>query len=226
MSSKSLAIMITGRTFAEISETAGDFDDWIAAALPQPPLRIAVRDGAPLPDPKELSGVIITGSHDMVTDAAPWSEGLAAWLRDAIPAGLPVLGICYGHQLLAHVLGGTVGRRDQGIEFGTVPVTMDDGAVVDPLFNVLPASFAAHVVHEQSVITLPENAVALGHSAAEPHQIIRFAPMVWGVQFHPEFMADTILGYGRVLGIPALGPVTDTPHASRILPAFAALAQK
>ncbi|MEZ4555438.1 MAG: gamma-glutamyl-gamma-aminobutyrate hydrolase family protein [Caldilineaceae bacterium] len=57
----------------------------------------------------------MTGSHSMVTDRAAWSERSADWLRAVVAAEWPVLGICFGHQLLAHAWGGVVGP---GIEMG------------------------------------------------------------------------------------------------------------
>ncbi|WP_251265687.1 glutamine amidotransferase-related protein, partial [Enterobacter hormaechei] len=67
---------------------------------------VDVEHGGALPDPHAFAGVLVTGSAAFVTDHAEWSERSAAWLRQTAHAGLPVFGICYGHQLLAHALGG------------------------------------------------------------------------------------------------------------------------
>ena len=189
------------------------------------PLRkIVICDGAALPDPSTLAGAIITGSHAMVTDRAGWSEDLARWLRLAIPQQLPVLGICYGHQLLAQALGGTVGPRALGLSFGTIPVIRTPRSDADPLFGKMPATFPAHVIHQQVVMSLPPDTVVLGQSPADPHQILRFAPQVWGVQFHPEFPAAAIDGYAKALDIVPQGDAAAAPSISHVIGRFAALA--
>ena len=92
---------------------------------------------------ENLAGIVITGSPSMVSARLDWSERTAYWLRRAVPTGLPVLGVCYGHQLLAHALGGHVGLNPAGRQIGTVTAQLIDGHKEDPLFGHLPARFPA-----------------------------------------------------------------------------------
>ena len=87
-------------------------------------LIINVHEGDALPPITQLSGIIITGSPAMVTEQQPWMLALAAWLPSVINANLPLLGICFGHQILAQTLGGTVGYHPQGREIGTVDISL------------------------------------------------------------------------------------------------------
>lgn len=197
MKLKSLVIFKVGDTFSCLSEEIGDFDEWIVGRL-EWPFDVSVidpRKGDDLPDPLEVAGAIVTGSHAMVSDRLPWSEKLAAWLRSATAEEIPVLGICYGHQLLAHALGGDVGFHPNGIELGTVAIELKKCARDDPLFGGLPDKFPAQVVHRQTVLRLPDGAVLLAGNAFEPHQAFRVGNSVWGVQFHPEFSMEAMSGY-------------------------------
>ena len=228
-----LLILKAGATFPALAQTLGDFDDWIRTGLDAPGLGIRVVDArhGELPPPQALAGVVITGSHAMVSDREPWSEAAAAWLRGAVQAGLPVLGICYGHQLLAHSLGGTVGYHPGGIEIGTVSVQLQPAAGDDPVLAELPPVFPAQVVHRQSVQQLPEGAVRLAANAFEPNHAFRVGPAAWGVQFHPEFSAQAMRAYVERLGPELRGEghdpaalaagVADTPAAARVLRNFA-----
>jgi GMP synthase (glutamine-hydrolysing) len=234
---KPLAIFKTGSTWPAMARARGDFDDWLRRSLGEAHAHtvvISVAEGQSPPPSDSLSGVIITGSHAMVTDQAPWSESLAHWLRQTVPAGLPVLGICYGHQLLAQALGGEVGDLEPEPEVGTVCVTLTEAGQEDPLFRNLPAKFPAHASHVQSARRLPPNAVHLAHSAREPHHAFRIGPRAWGVQFHPEFDSESMRAYVKRWSDKPNAPnqdwaaihasVRDTPQAARITARFACLA--
>lgn len=72
---------------------------------------------------RALSAALLSGSWAMVTDRADWSERTAAWVRGAVADGLPLLGVCYGHQLMSYALGGNVGDNPAGWERGLIAVT-------------------------------------------------------------------------------------------------------
>ena len=106
-----------------------------------------------------------------------------------------MLGICYGHQLLAHALGGRVAPNPRGREIGSVEVETLPAAREDPLLCGLPERFIAQATHVESVVELPVPATLLARSRGDPHQAFRVGALAWGVQFHPEFDTDVIRGY-------------------------------
>ena len=198
---KPLLIIKTGSTFPAFQAKWGDFDDFILTQLPDvgEALIAPVAEKLWLPDYNAVSGVIITGSHAMVTDREPWSEFTAGWLR-GIPADtIPVLGICYGHQLLAHAWGGAVGYHPQGEEIGTVEIKLTDEGRQDRLLGFLPPLFSGHVIHAQTVLQLPPQAKLLAYNDFEPHHAFVVNGNQWGVQFHPEFTAAIELAYVQEL---------------------------
>ncbi|WP_208543305.1 glutamine amidotransferase [Marilutibacter alkalisoli] len=225
-------IIETGQPVESMRRHRG-FPHWIrvAAGLPAGDSVVAnVEAGETLPAHEGLAGAIVTGSAAMVTDRTEWSERSAAWLGEAARAGLPVLGICYGHQLLAHALGGKVGDNPLGRRMGTLEIRKAAPAGEDPLFEPLPAAFAAQLTHVQSVLELPEGATVLAHSEHDPHQAFRWGDRAWGVQFHPEFSATHMRGYVRARHValareghdPAaiLANVGAAPQARRVLRRF------
>jgi GMP synthase (glutamine-hydrolysing) len=144
-----------------------------------------------------------------------------------------VLGICYGHQLLAQALGGTVGRNPNGREIGTVEVRSLASAARDPLLGSWGAAGPAHVTHVESVLALPDGAVRLAESDLDPVQAFAVGERAWGVQFHPEFDApivraylearrDKVRGEGRDPEA-LLGQIRETPGGPRLLRRFAEL---
>lgn len=216
----------------------GGFAHWIrvAAGLARNGVvAIDVRDHPP-PSREGFAGAIVTGSAAMVSDRHAWSERAAGWLREAAHAGLPLLGICYGHQLLAHALGGEVGDNPAGREMGTVEVALHPGAAHDPLFATLPGSFAAQASHLQTVLHPPPQAVVLARSQRDDCQAFRWGQAAWGVQFHPEFSAGHMHGYvqARREALRAEGHSPDrisrnisaAPHARRVLRRFAVHARR
>lgn len=177
--------------------------------------------------PSSYRAALITGSPAMVSDREPWSEQTAQWLRDAALQELPMFGVCYGHQLLAHALGGQVDYNPAGREVGT---HMVEQTGEDPLLADLPASFPAQMMHAQSVTQLPPGAVVLARSRLDPHQVLRLGRNIISTQFHPEFSPDFVRAhlerYGERyaqehLDVPALSrEVRATPGASALLRRF------
>ncbi len=176
----------------------GRFPHWIRVAAglgADDAVAANVEQGDPLPRCEGFAGVMVTGSAAYVTDRAEWSERSARWLRDAAHAGLPVLGICYGHQLLAHALGGEIADNPAGRESGTICVELQPPAGSDPLFASMPARFAAQSSHVQTVLRPPAEATVLASSERDRCQAFRWGDRAWGVQFHPEFATHHMRGY-------------------------------
>jgi GMP synthase (glutamine-hydrolysing) len=193
-----LLILKVGDALPHLRASQGDFEDWIAQGLS--PLHLPTRildprQGAALPHPDSLAGVIITGSHAMVTDPVAWIARGQPWLLALIESGVPVLGLCFGHQWLAQALGGSVHFHPGGTEIGTVQIERQKAAEGDPLLSSLPPRFLGHAVHEQSIAALPAGAMTLASNAWEAHHAVRFAPRAWGLQFHPEFDQNAMRGY-------------------------------
>ncbi|HEY8587300.1 MAG TPA: glutamine amidotransferase [Rhodanobacter sp.] len=195
---KPVIVIRAGRAPESIRARHGDFPHWFRLGAALDPRRLQVVDvvaGQTLPAPQEIAGAIITGSAAMVTERAAWSERTAGWIRDAMDAELPLFGVCYGHQLMAHALGGRVDYLPGGREIGTRTIELCAGAANDPLTQALPAAFRAHTTHEQGVIDAPEGATVLARSERDPHQALRYGPRAVSVQFHPEFSAEIMRAY-------------------------------
>lgn len=156
---------------------------------------VDVCNGSPLPGFDGISGVVISGSHAMITEHQDWSERIVEWLLGAVERQIPILGICYGHQLIAYALGGEVGDNPNGCEFGTVEVNLNENARGDKLFGGFSTPMRVHVSHTQSVLRLPDNAKLLASSDVDINQAFVVGNSAWGVQFHPEFDAEIVIDY-------------------------------
>ncbi|HSR66258.1 MAG TPA: glutamine amidotransferase, partial [Xanthomonadaceae bacterium] len=237
MASRPFLILETGQPAARLRRYGG-FPHWIRVAAglaADDTVVVNVERGEPLPDRAGFAGALITGSAAMVTERHAWSERSADWLRDAAHAGLPLFGICYGHQLLAHALGGEVGYHPGGREMGTVELELHERAGEDPLFAGLPEAFPAHATHLQSVLRAPAGASVLARSVHDACHAFRWGDSAWGVQFHPEFSTAHMRGYvhakrealageGQCARRLARG-VSAAPHARRVLRRFVRHAQ-
>ncbi|MGZ8151726.1 MAG: glutamine amidotransferase [Methylovulum sp.] len=195
---KKLIIIKAGKTFPATRQVFGDFEDWVIAAsmLPSPAIAVInVVTGEALPHVDETAGVIVTGSHAMVTDHEHWIKTVADWIPQVIDRNIPFLGICFGHQLLAQAMGGQSGYHSQGREIGSVSIALTEDGRHDKLLGYLPAVFFAHTTHAQTVLQLPPNAIRLAENPFEFHHAFRLGSCAWGVQFHPEFSAEIMRSY-------------------------------
>jgi len=193
---KPIALIKTGSTIPQIKRLHGDFEDWFSADMGTSDLfQVDVFKQEPLPVVENLSGVVITGSPAMVSAKEDWSECTAEWLEQTVQKDIPVLGVCYGHQLLAHALGGLVGPNPNGRQIGTVPARLINAAEADRLLGHLPGMFDVQTSHSEVILKLPTGAERLATSPLDDNFAIRFAENAWGVQFHPEFSGPVMSGY-------------------------------
>ncbi|MCY7405929.1 MAG: glutamine amidotransferase [Alkalinema sp. CAN_BIN05] len=231
-----LIVIKTGRTMPELQRQRGDFEDWMIEALAVCRSQVETIDvtvGERLPAFHQVSGIVITGSHAMVTQHHDWSEYSAEWLKVAADKQIPTLGICYGHQLIAYALGGSVDYMPDGREVGTLPVTLHPSAQEDALLHDLPEQILVQLSHRQAVMELPKDAVLLASSDRVPFEAFRYGDRVWGMQFHPEFSTDVMQAYTRYArsGLESEGfdpdhiyrQITDTPNGLTIMQRFAGL---
>lgn len=234
VSEKTLLLIQVGTPPDDIRAQVGDLPLWFSAVLAAGPAFKVVRvfEGEPLPPHDAHSAAIITGSWAMVTDLLPWSEATAQWIREAMAREMPLFGICYGHQLMAHALGGKVDYHPQGREMGCLDIALLPGAEEEALLAGSGPHFKANLTHMQTVLELPPGARVLARSAHDPHQVVRYGPHAVSTQFHPEFSqtvaAACIQLRAQVLRSEGFDPAAmleqlmDTPMPQQMLQRFVA----
>jgi GMP synthase (glutamine-hydrolysing) len=145
-----------------------------------------LRDGEALPDLDDVDGVLSLGGEQSVLniDADPMLTAEAAFLREAVERGIPVLGVCLGAQLLAHALGGRVVRLPRQLVEWT-PIEALPTAEQDPVVGPLPDGAVALHWNEDG-FEPPPGSVELLRRPHSTGEAFRFGECAWGVQFHPE----------------------------------------
>jgi GMP synthase (glutamine-hydrolysing) len=143
-----------------------------------------VNDGS-LPDGFDFDGVVVTGSRVSVYWDEEWIPPLVDYVAAAADRGLPVLGVCYGHQVLAEALGGRVdGMGEYEIGYRSVERVADD-----PLFRGIDEEFTVFTTHQDAVVDLPPGADLLAENEYGVHAFRKGHCL--GVQFHPEYDVET-----------------------------------
>ncbi len=123
---------------------------------------------------------------------SPWLAPVRERIRAHAADGVPVLGICLGHQLAAVALGGVVETNSRGQTFGLRTLGWTSEAHLDPLMSTVATPRRGVHWHDDVVTEVPEGTVVLARAEGVEVQAARFAPTVWGVQHHPEVDAELI----------------------------------
>lgn len=215
----------------------GDYALWFQRAIPEPLGVVDLREpGDDLP--VDAAGFIVMGSPLAVYDEHAWMPRACDAARRILDSGRPALGVCFGHQLFAVARGGAVGRNER-VEVGTIDVELAPAVDDDPLFGAFGGRLRVNSSHDDTVLRLPDGADApqiLGRSARDPHQVLRWGPKAWSVQFHPEMRrAETLLSVTwRAPRLEAEGEdpaaveaaVEDAPDGVRLLERFVSLVRQ
>ena len=171
----------------------GDYERWFARACGEVTLQpVELHAGESPPPIAGYDGVIMTGSPLSVTAPTPWMERAADFMVEAAEQGRPVLGVCFGHQLLAWRHGARVAKNPAGRELGTVRVRAAPIAGRgSPLFAGFPARFEVQATHDD-VVEEAEGLEVLARNERCGVQALSLGPRLFGVQFHPEMDATSI----------------------------------
>jgi GMP synthase-like glutamine amidotransferase len=183
-----ITVIETGLVPQKYRERHGSFPDMfermVRAEDPSAEIDIvSIPNGDALPDPRDLDAVLITGAAAGVYDGLDWIAPLEDFVRKAHANNTPMVGVCFGHQLIAQALGGTVRKSEKGWGIGRhiYRVTPDNG-VVDGDEVAIACS------HQDQVIEAPGDARTILSSDFTPHAGLLYANgTTLSVQPHPEF---------------------------------------
>ncbi|MDP1732379.1 MAG: type 1 glutamine amidotransferase [Devosia sp.] len=146
---------------------------------------VAVFDGAPFPDPARLDGIIVTGSAAGVYDDHPWLDPLRDFIRAAYAGQTPMLGVCFGHQIMADALGGEVRKSEKGWGLGR---HLYDVRSRPAFLGQATSALAIACSHQDQVIAPPAEAdVFLGSDFTPNAGLVYRNGAAISLQPHPEF---------------------------------------
>ncbi len=157
---------------------------------------VPVHDGAPFPDPAGLDAILITGSAAGVYDDFPWLDPLRAFIRSAYAESTPMLGICFGHQIMADALGGVVRKSEKGWGLGRHTYSVRSKPA---RFDGELSELSIACSHQDQVIEAPAKAEVFLASDFTPNAgLIYRQGRALSLQPHPEFLDDYTLALAEL----------------------------
>jgi GMP synthase-like glutamine amidotransferase len=185
-----IGILETGEVADELRREHGDYPSMFQRLLGSvdPELEFAVyhvTEGQLPAAADECDGWLVTGSRHGVYDPLPWIEPLKRFLKGAYQADVPIVGICFGHQILAEALGGRATKSDRGWGLGVRSYEVrrrPDWMTGDG------NEFSLNALHQDQVVKLPEDAEVLAGSEFCPYAVLAYRGNAMSMQPHPEFL--------------------------------------
>lgn len=188
---KPIAILEAGKPPEALKDAFDDYPARFRALLGEgvATVRFDIQAGRLPEDPEDFQGAIVTGSAAGVYDDLPWIAPLVDWLR-AARGRTRLVGICFGHQVMAHAFGGRVEKSDKGWGVG-----LHRYAVVgeEPWMFPRAASIAIPVSHQDQVLVPPADARVIAASEFTPYAGLAWDDARMGAmsfQCHPEFQPE------------------------------------
>jgi GMP synthase-like glutamine amidotransferase len=184
-----LGLLICDHVSPELRDVSGDYPDMFRRLLAgHPGVELASYEltaGEFPASPDDCDAWITTGSRHSVYDEIGWIEAFADLVRAIDASRRPYVGVCFGHQMLAHALGGKVELAEQGWGVGVNVVE-----VPDPPAWLGVTGYSIINSHADQVTGLPRNAVVIGGNDHCPVSLMTVGDHMLGIQGHPEFTAD------------------------------------
>ena len=182
-----LGLLVCDHVRPELRGISGDYEDMFRRLFAgHGEVDVVIYDaiGGELPGrPGECDAWLTTGSRHSVNDDAQWIRALEGFVRDVAAARIPFIGICFGHQLIAKAMGGSVVRSERGWGVGLKEVEVSPELGLGDSYRVLTS-------HQDQVESLPPDAEVLGWNEHCPVSMLRVGGTLIGIQGHPEFDAE------------------------------------
>jgi GMP synthase-like glutamine amidotransferase len=181
-----LGLLVCDHVRPEFEHISGDYPDMFRRLFAgHPEVEVVVYDviGGQLPaDPGECDAWITTGSRYSVNDDEPWIRDLEQFVREVAKEEVPFVGICFGHQLIAKALGGSVVKSDRGWGVGAKEVNVKGDVGLGSSYTVLTS-------YQDQIEDVPPGAEILGWNEHCPVSMLGVGENMIGIQGHPEFDA-------------------------------------
>ena len=180
-----IGILQAGHSADAIRPTLGDYDDMFHALLSGHGFTFQTWNVVDMEfpaSPADADGWLITGSRHGVYEDLPFIAPLERLIREIDTDGRPMIGVCFGHQIIAQALGGSVVKFAGGWSVGRTAYRDAEG------------SFTVNAWHQDQVVERPARAEVLASSEFCENAILRYGDTIWTIQAHPEFSAEVVRG--------------------------------
>jgi len=187
-----IGILLVGRASEDLVNQYGTYADMLVALINSEEKifefkTFNILDDEFPDDHLECDGWIITGSPHGVYEELPWMKTISQLINDIYDAGLPILGVCFGHQLIAQALGGDVEKSQKGWGLGLHTYQIDNKS---GYMGNLAEEITLNICHQDQVTNLPRGAVVYARSDFCEYAGFYIKDKVLTMQAHPEFLVD------------------------------------
>ena len=187
-----LGFLLCDHPMDHLAERFGDYESMFARAFAEVAdgfewVVFDVTAGQLPPHATACDGYLISGSRHGAYDPLPWIPPLTEFIQQVNATSTPMVGLCFGHQIIGHALGGAVNKSDKGWGIGVCDYVVD---IAEPWMTPPREQFSIPACHQDQILSLPPGAIRLAGNEHCENFVVRFADNMVGIQGHPEFAVD------------------------------------